>query len=179
MEYNDNLMTEKIKRMLENHNNVLDEKYRIENVEKKKNSIVGENDPRKIEIHSLEKNFNLKKDIKEPFEYFEVLTDMSNFWIAPETLVKICKQFSLEQLMPFNLTEDNEVIFGESYILVEETFLKFIEENTHRPKYIPRLCLLKVVEYEHQAEEQNPPMEEVALAQTVDGEVEEVYIRTK
>ena len=85
-------------------------------------------------------------------EYYEVLTDGNFYWIHVDTLVKICKEISSIRIANFNFKMDSDVVFGEDYVCVEESFLKFVKENTFTPKYCARLALLRtrVREYDPQ-----------------------------
>ena len=79
---------------------------------------------------------------EENIEYYEVLTDGERLWVSLDNLIKVCRGFSAEQLSSFYLNPDNDVVFGEQYVAVEERLLKFIKENTHNPNYVAKLSLL-------------------------------------
>ncbi len=125
-----------------NNYDELDTKY-IDNkkaLEKALSEIKDYNDIYKIK-------FPVDENLDETTEYYDVLTDKECFWVHVDDLIKICREISSNQLIGFDFKIDMDVVHGKEYVMISESFIDFIKQNTKNPKYLPNFSLLKMMSF--------------------------------
>lgn len=100
-------------------------------------------------------NNNLAPYEKGNEVFFKVLTDGYHFWVPINDMEKICTQISVSQLESIGVKLNTEIVFGETYVNVNDDFLIYVQKNTKNPKYIPNLGLLMTKNMDYNYEETN------------------------